>query len=73
MIKYKEIYSFEVEQAIANYKSVNCIDRLMKIVQLVNEMTVQQYLSIVNHDNSDNRYEFYVTEKTEETEEKEQA
>ena len=69
-MKYKELYHFEVVEAIANNKRVNCVDRRMETVQLVNTMTIQQYLSITNHDNSDNRYEFYVVE---ETEEKEQA
>lgn len=73
MIKFKELYHFEIEEAITKNKRVNCIDRKMGTVQLVNAMTVQQYLSITNHDNSDNRFEFYVVEETEETEEKEQA
>lgn len=70
MIRFKELYHFEVEEAIANDKRVNCIDRKLGTVQLVNAMTLEQYMSIANHDNSDNRYEFYVVE---ETEEKEQA
>ena len=65
-MKYKEIYQFEIEEAITNNKCVNCIDRLTETVQLVNAMTVQQYISITNHDNSDNRYEFYVAESEEE-------
>ena len=72
-MNYRKIYQFEIEEAIADNKRVNCIDRRMETVLLVNAMTVQQYLSITNHDNCDNRYEFYVVEETEDTEEKEQA
>ena len=65
-MKYKELYHFEIEEAIANNKRVNCIDRKTETVQLVNTMTIQQYMSITNYDNSDNRYEFYVVEESEE-------
>ena len=66
MIKFKELYHFEIEEAITNNKRVNCVDRKTETVQLVNTMTIQQYMSITNHDNSDNRYEFYVVEESEE-------
>ena len=66
MIEYKELLYFEIEEAIENDKRVNCIDRKMETVQFVNAMTVQQYVSIMKHDNSDNRYEFYVVEESEE-------
>ena len=49
-MKYKELYHFEVVEAIANNKRVNCIDKRMETVQLVNAMSVQQYLSITNHE-----------------------
>ena len=65
MIKVKELYHFEIEEAITNGMRVHCIDRLTKTVMSVNEMSVQQYMSIANHDNSDNRYEFYIEEETE--------
>ena len=64
------VYPFEVLDKIKENKTVKCIDKIRGVIKTANNLEMQDFVEILNHDNSDNRYEFYVVE---ETEEKEQA
>lgn len=59
MTKYESIYSFNVLDALKNREIIFMLDRSKNTVVSVNDMYVDKFASVVNHDNKDNRYEFY--------------
>ena len=64
---YKEIYDFEVEQAIKAGQFVRYIDKAQSIIKPVNEMTVDEFYKLLAEKAADktNRYAFYVRIETE--------
>ena len=57
---YKDIYKFEVIDAITNGKRVYVVDKKLKKIAPANDMRAEKLLAIVNSDNEDHRFEFYV-------------
>lgn len=78
-MKYKSIYSHWIFDDVQDGKKVYALDRKLKKVVLVNDLTIDQVVAVINSDKEEpNRYEFWyeeteVTEATEETEEEENA
>ena len=69
-MKYNSIYAYWVMDEIKNDKSVYVLDRKTKTVAVVNEMTVDRAIAVLNSAEEDSkRYEFWC----EETEENENA
>ena len=64
MVKYKEVLSFEAKELILKGVFVRCLDRGKDKVSILNYMQVDEFLEILEHDNSDNRFEFYIVEKS---------
>lgn len=65
MIKYREVFSFEVKELILKGVFVRCLDRGKGNVSILNCMQADEFLEILEHDNSDNRFEFYIDEISE--------
>lgn len=66
---YKDIYKFEVIDAITNGKSVYVVDKKVRKIEPANDMKAGKLLVIVNSDNEDHRFEFYVENHVKETNE----
>lgn len=66
---YKDIYKFEVIDAITNGKSVYVVDKKARKIEPANDMKAEKLLVIVNSDNEDHRFEFYVENHVKETNE----
>lgn len=62
--KYKAISIDNVMSELRN-NAVWCLDRTEQDIELVQAMSLAEWIDICDHDNSDNRYEFYIEEETE--------
>lgn len=62
--KYKAISIDNVMSELRN-NTVWCLDRTEQDIELVQAMSLAEWIDICDHDNSDNRYEFYIEEETE--------
>ena len=67
-MKFKNIYFFEVISKIENGETVYVLDRLIKTINCINEMKVDDVVSILNESrgNQNNRFDFWIEEITEE-------
>lgn len=74
-MKYSNVYSHWLFDEIKSGKKVYALDRKLRKVVLVNELTADQLVAVMHSDEEETtRYEFWyeeteVTEVTEETEE----
>ena len=62
------VYPFEVLDKIKEGETVNCIDKIRGVIKIANNLEMQDFVEIINHDNSDNRYDFYYIKETDEEE-----
>ena len=72
-MKYRSVYSFCLFDEVVNGKKVYALDRKLKKVVLVNDLTAEQLAAVMHSDKEEpSRYEFWYEEtETEETKEKE--
>lgn len=66
MKKAFKIYDFEVLDKIKEGETVNCIDKIRCVIKIANNLEMQDFVEIINHENDDNRYEFYYIGDSEE-------
>ena len=72
-MKFVSIYSFMVFDEIKNGKAVYALDRKLRRVVLVNNITIEELVAVINSDKEEStRYEFWY-EETEAKEENENA
>lgn len=67
-MEYKTIYYFEVYGKIKEGKNVYCLDRESKVIEFLNELTVEDFVSIINNaerEENKSTYEFWVEEAKE--------
>lgn len=62
--KYRVIHIDNVMSELRN-NTVWGLDRTEQDIELVQAMSLAEWIDICDHDNRDNRYEFYVEEETE--------
>lgn len=62
--KYRVISIDNVMSELRN-NTVWRLDRTEQDIELVQAMSLAEWIDICDHDNSDNRYEFYIEEETE--------
>ena len=62
--KYRVISIDNVMSELRN-NAVWCLDRTEQDIELVQAMSLAEWIDICDHGNSDNRYEFYIEEETE--------
>lgn len=71
-MNYKSVYSCWLFDDVKSGKKVYALDRKLKRVSLVNDLTVDQLVAVINSDEAEpSRYEFWYEEEV--TEEKENA
>lgn len=63
-MKYRVISIDNVMSELRN-NTVWCLDRTKQDIELVQEMSLAEWIDICDHDNRDNRYEFFIEEETE--------
>lgn len=69
-MKFRDIYSFLAIEEIKDGKTVFVLDKEMKTVEAVNDMTVDEAVSLIQSaDNFPGRFEFWVEEEEEEVNE----
>lgn len=65
---YKTIYYFEVYGKIKEGKNVYCLDRGDQVIEFMNNLEVNDFISLLNNAEKckdENRYEFWVEEAKE--------
>ena len=69
-MKFVSVYSFMAFDEVKSGKKVYALDRKLKRVVLVNSLTIEELVAVVNSDKEEpTRYEFWYEEKvTEENE-----
>ena len=69
-MKYINVYSCWLFDEVKKGKKVYALDRKLKKIVLINELTIDQLVAVMNSDDEEStRYEFWYEEKvTEETE-----
>lgn len=71
-MNYKSVYSCWLFDEVKSGKKVYALDRKFKKVSLVNDLTIDQLVAVINSDEAEtSRYEFWYEEEV--TEEKENA
>ena len=59
----RDIYSYDVIDEINAGKTVYVVDKFACNITSVNNLSVEEYAKIINHDNKNKRYEFYIIER----------
>jgi hypothetical protein len=73
-MNYKSVYSCWLYDEVKSGKKVYALDRKFKKVSLVNDLTIDQLVAVINSDEAEpSRYEFWYEEEVKVTEEKENA
>ena len=66
-MKYSNVYSCWIFDEIKNGKKVYALDRKLRKVVLVNELTVDQLVAVIHSDEEETtRYEFWTEEEEKE-------
>lgn len=69
-MKYRDFYACWAMDEVKKGKTVYVLDRQTKTVEVVNEMTVDKAMAVINSAETDfTRYEFWTEEKEEEVNE----
>ena len=74
-MKYRDFYAFWVLDELEDGNTIYVLDRQTKKVEVINEMTVDKAMAVINSAKADaDRYKFWceVTEETQETQETEE-
>jgi hypothetical protein len=73
-MNYKSVYAYWLFDEIKSGKKVYALDRKFRKVSLVNDLTIDQVVAVINSAEAEpSRYEFWYEEEVKVTEEKENA
>lgn len=73
-MNYNSVYAYWLFEEVKSGKKVYALDRKFKKVSLVNDLTVDQLLAVMNSAEAEpSRYEFWYEEEVKVTEENENA
>lgn len=64
-ITYKEIYSFNVDDALACGREVHVLDKSNGTSEVINDMTIRRALEIIDKARASDRYYFWTIETEE--------